>query len=122
MRELLRYDFGREAFWRAADRAETDYLFFFLWNPGSGTILRARAHRPDICLPSAGWRQIGADSVKMYPLMGARIAFPPFHFRQRPPPQTTIFARTPIIVCTKTAPTRPRAARTRAPAFIQTGT
>src|SRR5206468_624137 len=54
VRELLRFDSAHEALWRSPNLAETNYMFFFRWNPGSGTILRARAHRPDICLPSAG--------------------------------------------------------------------
>ncbi|MBV9010391.1 MAG: exosortase/archaeosortase family protein [Verrucomicrobia bacterium] len=72
VRQLLRYDWGREAAWRRTDRAETDYVFFFRWNPGSGTILRARAHRPDICLPSAGWTQIGRDKIKHFEVSGGR--------------------------------------------------
>ena len=59
VRELLRYNSAREAVWRTTDSAEINYMFFFRWNPGAATILRARAHRPDVCLPSAGWKQIG---------------------------------------------------------------
>jgi exosortase/archaeosortase family protein len=81
VRQLIRYDWGREAVWRRSDRAETDYLFFFRWNPGSGTILRARAHRPDICLPSAGWTPIGHDKVKTFSVNGGReLPFRSFTF------------------------------------------
>lgn len=74
-REMLRYDEGREATWRSKDLSalEMVYMFFFRWNPGAGTILRARAHRPDICLPSAGWQQIGRDRVQLFPLSDGRL-------------------------------------------------
>ena len=56
-------------------------MFFFRWNPGSGTILRARAHRPDICLPSAGWKQLGPDRVESFRISPERsLAFRRFTF------------------------------------------
>ncbi len=74
VRSTLRFDAGHEAAWRSplndvsgAQSAST-YLFFFRWNPGGETVLRARAHRPDICLPSAGWKQIsdrGVESISV---------------------------------------------------------
>jgi exosortase/archaeosortase family protein len=72
VRNMLRFDSGREVSWSPIENSPatslpgTSYLFFFRWNPGSGTILRARAHRPDICLPAAGWRQVGADQAVSY--------------------------------------------------------
>ena len=69
VRSLLRFDSGREVSWNPvkdgldASPPGASYLFFFRWNPGSGTILRARAHRPDVCLPAAGWRQVGGDQL-----------------------------------------------------------
>jgi exosortase len=81
VRELLRFDSAHEAFWRSANSAEKNYMFFFRWNPGSGTILRARAHRPDICLPSAGWKQLGPDRVESFPISDGRsLAFRRFTF------------------------------------------
>jgi exosortase len=81
VRELLRFDFAREAFWRSPNLAETNYMFFFRWNAGSGTILRARAHRPDICLPSAGWKQLGTDRVESFRISpGRSLAFRRFTF------------------------------------------
>jgi hypothetical protein len=72
VRELLRFDSAHEALWRSPNLAETNYMFFFRWNPGSGTILRARAHRPDICLPSAGWKQLGTDRVESFRISPGR--------------------------------------------------
>jgi exosortase len=71
VKSALRFDKGREVTWRTpatslTDAAETCFLFFFRWQPGTSTILRARAHRPDICLPSAGWRQIEDSGVRNY--------------------------------------------------------
>jgi hypothetical protein len=81
VRELLRFDSAHEALWRSPNLAETNYMFFFRWNPGSGTILRARAHRPDICLPSAGWKQLGPDRVESFPISpGRSLAFRCFTF------------------------------------------
>lgn len=73
VRELLRFSSGREAVWKSANTQ--DSLFFFRWNAGSGTILRARAHRPDICLPSAGWRQLGSDRVQSF-LVDENLSLP----------------------------------------------
>jgi exosortase len=70
VRDTLRYNDGHEAVWdvTTAKRGERStsaerpavmkcILFAFRWNPGSSSVVRARAHRPDICLPSAGWQQ-----------------------------------------------------------------
>jgi exosortase len=72
VRNLLRFNSGREVTWTSGgDGVKSapsmfNYLFFFRWNPGNGTILRARAHRPDICLPAAGWRQVGEGRLANY--------------------------------------------------------
>ena len=81
VRELLRFDSAHEAVWRSPNLAETNYMFFFRWNAGSATILRARAHRPDICLPSAGWKQLGPDRVESFRISpGRSLAFRRFTF------------------------------------------
>ena len=69
VRQTLRFDEGREVLWKSGAPGEstTNYLFFFRWNPGSSTVLRARAHRPDICLPSIGWTQVADLGAKNYP-------------------------------------------------------
>jgi len=78
VRATLRYDEGREAVWRVdLNPSGTRSLglpsgslhcamFFFRWQPGGSSVVRARAHRPDICLPSAGWRQISDPGFKDY--------------------------------------------------------
>ncbi len=94
-RELLRFDEGKEVAWRSGDvlGQAVNYLFFFRWNPGSGTILRARAHRPDICLPSAGWKQVGADRVEKFPIGDGRdISFRQFTFENTGNPARPLHA------------------------------
>jgi exosortase len=79
VRSTLRYDDARQAAWNLAFSrpAEASALeeqpvsarcisFFFRWKPGGSSVVRARAHRPDICLPSAGWRQISDRGVTNY--------------------------------------------------------
>jgi exosortase len=92
-REMLRYDTARQATWMvspivrrdaadalATERAARIYLFFFRWQPGTATVLRARAHRPDICLPAVGWRQLGEPDIRSYPVT-QDLALPFQHFR-----------------------------------------
>jgi exosortase/archaeosortase family protein len=70
VRQTLRFDDGHEVMWKATEAASgptTNYLFFFRWDPGSASVLRARAHRPDICLPSIGWTMIADLGTKTYP-------------------------------------------------------
>jgi exosortase len=81
IKSALRFDTGREVVWREDDSADaaTHLLYFFRWTPGTSTILRARAHRPDICLPSAGWRRIADDGIRAYPAT-QNFAVPFRHF------------------------------------------
>jgi exosortase len=81
----LRFDYGREATWREPGGPDggdlTCLLFFFRWQPGTSTILRARAHRPDICLPSAGWRQVADNGIQNYRVTpGFSLPFRHFSF------------------------------------------
>ena len=87
VRNMLRFDSGREVRWTSSENQSSstpsilNYLFFFRWNPGSGTILRARAHRPDICLPAAGWRQTGEARLETFPVgNNLSLAFRRFDF------------------------------------------
>jgi hypothetical protein len=72
VRGTLRYDEGREAMWQSRSEMPSQqisspvYLFFFRWDPGSSSVVRARAHRPDICLPSIGWHQLADRGVRNY--------------------------------------------------------
>ena len=98
VRSLLRFDSGREAAWTATGIGSrpypsANYLFYFRWNPGSGTILRARAHRPDICLPAAGWRQVGAEKVENFQIGENRsLPFRRFDFVRQSDSQNSLRA------------------------------
>lgn len=89
-KRVLRFDQGRGATWREADSGHNDIaprafatqrlLYFFRWKPGHNSALLANAHRPDVCLPSTGWRQIADLGVRNYPV-GDSLSIPFRHFR-----------------------------------------
>jgi hypothetical protein len=77
VRANLRYDDGHETVWNtlfpiqktsgaAGQTAARCTLFVFRWKPGSTSVVRARAHRPDICLPNVGWHQVSDRGVAQY--------------------------------------------------------
>jgi exosortase len=95
VRDSLRYNEGHEAAWdvTSAKLGESSssverraamkcILFAFRWNPGSSSALRGRAHRPDICLPAAGWKQVADTGVRTYPTANS-LALPFRHFEFR---------------------------------------
>jgi exosortase len=113
VQSTLRYDTGRQVAWNPSlpadeplpptiDRsrltnngrsAATAFLFFFRWEPGTSTILRARSHRPDVCLPNVGWKQSGDFGVREYEVSsGARLPFRHFAFRRQLAGQPPAFA------------------------------
>jgi exosortase len=93
VKSTLRFDEGREVAWKIPEpvsMAETKspsaleqhpncFLFFFRWHPGASTILRARAHRPDVCLPNVGWRQLADHGLRSYRAT-TNLALPFRHF------------------------------------------
>jgi exosortase len=73
VRRTLRFDSGREARWplpaaahSAGTVARACFAFFFRWDSGGSSVVRARAHRPDICLPNAGWEMINDRGIADY--------------------------------------------------------
>lgn len=97
VRGILRFDEGRAAAWRldadrtppgdgadgASEKAAAPLnmscvLYFFRWDAGRSSILRARGHRPDICLPSAGWEQTADSGTRLY--SAGEISLPFRHF------------------------------------------
>ncbi len=86
IRSTLRYDQGREAMWpielmpNEQKTPASCTMFFFRWEAGSASLLRARAHRPDICLPNTGWRLTADAGVRTYPV-AAGLELPFRHFR-----------------------------------------
>ena len=98
VQRTLRYDEGREVRWSLPSQsgrpdASAAFLFFFRWEPGTSTILRARSHRPDICLPNVGWRQTGDFGVRKYPIGGgSSLPFRHFAFVREAPGQRPAYA------------------------------
>lgn len=83
VRQTLRFDAGHEAFWKSEGSppdlsAAKGYLFFFRWSPGGSSVMRARAHRPDICLPDAGWALLADQGTTTHRLTNG-VAIPARH-------------------------------------------
>jgi hypothetical protein len=58
-------------------------LYVFRWKPGRNSALLANLHRPDVCLPAAGWTQMADDGVRNYPVTGAfELPFRHFEFQR----------------------------------------
>ena len=85
VRTMLRFDQGRQAIWpitvntAALNTGGTSSMFFFRWEPNTTNILRARTHRPDICLPFTGWRMTADHGVHRY-AVNAKAELPFRHF------------------------------------------
>jgi exosortase len=87
MQSTLRYDMGRQVAWPVpqpgpavtTESGPICSMSFFRWNAGGASILRARAHRPDLCLPNVGWRQISDHGARNY-LVAGKFALPFRHF------------------------------------------
>lgn len=85
VKATLRYDTGRQATWPISSKAldappaGSYSMFFFRWEPGTTSILRARAHRPDVCLPNTGWVVLADHGVTRY-LTAKGVAMPFRHF------------------------------------------
>ena len=79
VRGTLRYDDGWQASWplatAPAQKAPGCVAFFFRWNEGGSSVVRARSHRPDICLPSAGWQQLHDHGTATYSVGSFEIPF-----------------------------------------------
>jgi exosortase len=108
IRSVLRFDEGDAAAWtigsspevgseRDADRTpqrgvpttgptpNTVFcsLYVFRWNPGKNSALLANLHRPDVCLPASGWKQVADHGVSIYPINGSvELPFRHFEFQR----------------------------------------
>jgi len=107
VRSTLRFDYGEAASWDyranhsaivspsgvAASPRATWFVYFFRWEPGQNSSLLANLHRPDVCLPAIGWKQVADDGVRQYPT-GGDLYLPFRHFEfhhgteQQPAQQT----------------------------------
>jgi exosortase len=91
IRAVLRFDEGQAARWSVtsalkASRSDAVLcsLFAFRWNPGKNSALLANLHRPDVCLPASGWKQMADHGVRNYPVSGSfELPFRHFEFQRR---------------------------------------
>ncbi len=94
VRRILRFDRGSAASWTSTVptpaettqprgvRPVTCLLYFFRWNPGRNSVLIANLHRPDVCLPAVGWKQVADNGVKIFPVTPTfNLPFRHFEFR-----------------------------------------
>ncbi len=82
-RKTLAYDEGSGAGWLTGSGAEPGfaiYGYFFRWDPGRVSILKARAHRPDRCLPNAGWQQQQDYGLPVFQVGALALPFRHFEF------------------------------------------
>jgi len=94
VRRTLRFDEGEAASWncppidsveavnRPTPTRVTCFVYFFRWRPGRNSALLANLHRPDVCLPAIGWKQVADNGVRQYPAV-ASLLLPFRHFEFR---------------------------------------
>jgi exosortase len=90
IRSVLRFDEGDAGTWTISTPLDaTDpklvscSLYVFRWNPGKNSALLANLHRPDVCLPASGWKQVADHGVSRYPLSGSvELPFRHFEFQR----------------------------------------
>jgi exosortase len=100
VKRTLRYDDGGEVSWRSpapttADTAASYFLFFFRWKAGVTSVLRARSHKPEYCLPNVGWHRQSDHGFRRYRVADSfSLAFRHFTFEQTRDPRAPSFADT----------------------------
>ena len=97
---ILRFDEGRGASWQLQEKESggdeedavaafrpssplTCVAYFFRWTAGRSSILRARGHRPDICLPSVGWELTADHGSRLFSAGALPLPFRHFEFTRR---------------------------------------
>ncbi|MGH8102737.1 MAG: exosortase/archaeosortase family protein, partial [Chthoniobacterales bacterium] len=97
VRRILRFDEAEAASWNyppidsveavnrpaiAGPTRVTCFVYFFRWKPGRNSALLANLHRPDVCLPAIGWKQVADNGVRKYPAVESLLLpFRHFEFR-----------------------------------------
>jgi exosortase len=90
IRAVLRFDDGDAAAWTISSPVDATKpntvscsLYVFRWNPGKNSALLANLHRPDVCLPASGWKQMADHGVRSYPISGSvELPFRHFEFQR----------------------------------------
>ena len=90
IRAVLRFDEGDAAAWTISSpvnatepRTVSCSLYVFRWNPGKNSALLANLHRPDVCLPASGWKQVADYGARSYPISDSvELPFRHFEFQR----------------------------------------
>jgi exosortase len=83
VQRTLRYNSGSSARWQGGD--QTAWLgFFFRWEPGRDSALRARNHTPDVCMPASGLQLRADHGVAPVRAAGLEIPFRGYTFAMGP--------------------------------------
>jgi hypothetical protein len=89
IRAVLRFDKGDAAGWTLSSPANATEpetiscsLYIFRWNPGKNSALLANLHRPDVCLPASGWKQVADHGVRSYRSGSIELPFRHFEFER----------------------------------------
>ena len=73
--KLLAFDLGATGKWQEEDGCQWT-LYFFRWNPSSiHSVIQSRIHRPDVCLPAAGLRQVSESKMDYFDAGNLRLPF-----------------------------------------------
>ena len=75
VRSKIGHDVGSTGAWTGNDGSHWS-VYFFRWNPTSiASVLRARIHRPDRCLPAAGLRLVADAGLENFEAAGLQLPF-----------------------------------------------
>jgi exosortase/archaeosortase family protein len=68
---------------RAPENTISCLVYVFRWEPGRNSALLANLHRPDVCLPASGWKQVADYGVQSYPITDSvELPFRHFEFQR----------------------------------------
>jgi hypothetical protein len=80
IRQLLKCDHGSDFSWEEPDGSKWS-AFFFRWRAGEATSrMAARDHRPEICLPSRGYKVKADLGIHFLPAHGLELPFRAYIF------------------------------------------
>ena len=72
---LLAFDAGGTSQWKEDDGSEFS-LSFFRWNPRSvQSVIYSRAHRPEVCLPASGYKQLTESELVFFDAGQLKLPF-----------------------------------------------
>lgn len=73
--KLLAFDLGATGKW-SDDEGGDWTLYFFRWNPRSvQSVIQSRMHRPEVCLPASGLRQISESKMDIFDAGNLKLPF-----------------------------------------------